>query len=156
MNAKETNDQDSDFPGDNKPTPLYQPIILLSDEMSWEQFVNRYLPPVYLAISKLAGLGDSPKLDQLTAETLNFLWGCRQDLAKEKRPGVFIYKTMLQEVFAYLKKEGKEERIQLLRNIIPVDPACYINILEPSPSPVVQKKSNGFISKKIKRIWKTF
>jgi hypothetical protein len=54
---------------------------------------------------------------------------------KEKRPGIFVYKSLLRQVFSYLKGQGNEDRIRILRHILPVDPACYRSILAPPRKP---------------------
>jgi hypothetical protein len=128
---------------------------LLPSKMDLKQFVGLYCPPFYSAIARLTGISDLTTLENLTGNVLFYLWNNIIELSKQQGSGIFIYKTLLQHVFGYLKKEGNKDRIRILRNILPVNPACYLHILEP-PKKSFKAIIPSYLLHKIRRIWKTF
>jgi DNA-directed RNA polymerase specialized sigma24 family protein len=114
----------------------------------FEQFIDLYYPSIFSAITRLTGLREEKELESLTVDVFMDLWDNSETLFNEVRPPAFIYKILLRHVFTYLKKQGSEEHLLLLRNILPIDPVHYIHIFEP------EKKSFTItLLRKIKRIW---
>jgi DNA-directed RNA polymerase specialized sigma24 family protein len=95
-----------------------------------KDFIDRYYPTVFTAAARLTGSSDQEVLAILTENILVKLWHERKVFGDSSRPGVFLYRIVLQEVFSYLKKSGDEERLRILRDILLIDPALY---LAPSP-----------------------
>jgi len=120
----------------------------LSANIGNQQLVDLYYSRIYSSIARLTALTDAVELRTLTDKTLQKLWTNRRLLVKEKRPGVFIFKALLQEVFRYLKKSGNTDRIQFLRRTLPVDPASYLHIIAPVQSTIYS------CLLKIKKLWK--
>jgi hypothetical protein len=129
MNAKDTADPGSASRPDNLPPTENQIPVVSPDFMDLEEIVTFYCSPVYSAIARLAGLHDPAQLENFTANVFRCVWENAGLLSKEKSPGIFVYKTLLRQVFNYLKEQGNEDRIRILRDILPVDPACYRSIL---------------------------
>jgi len=92
-----------------------------------KDFIDRYYPNVFMAVARLTGLTDKEELARLTEDVLAALWANRQEFASEERPGVFLYRILLQEVITYLRQRGEEERIRILRDILLIDPALYLS-----------------------------
>ncbi|HWK04942.1 MAG TPA: hypothetical protein VNS58_14975 [Puia sp.] len=90
-----------------------------------ESFVDLYSPSVFSVVAKLTGLPDEKEVIGITADVLVDLWGKRQELSREKRTGVFIYRIILRHIFSYFKAQGNEERISLLKNTLLIDPIHY-------------------------------
>jgi len=122
----------------------------LSSSIDKQQLVALYYSRIYSAIARLTKLTDAAEIQTLTVITLHQLWTERRLLLKEKRPGIFIYKVLLQEVFRYLKKQGNTERIRTLCRVVPVDPACYLHIISPFRTTLYSYLL------KIKNLWKMF
>lgn len=80
-----------------------------------------------MAAARLSGLTDKEQLAALTENALACLWANRHQFAAEDRPGVFLYRILLQEVISYLRLRGDEERIRILRDIVLIDPALYLS-----------------------------
>jgi len=97
----------------------------------FESFIDRYSPSVFSALAKLTGVSDEKELETLTINVFVDIWNNSEELLKEIPPTGFIYKMVLQHVFAYLKKEGRQDQILLLTNTLLIDPACYKSIIEP-------------------------
>jgi DNA-directed RNA polymerase specialized sigma24 family protein len=91
-----------------------------------KDFIDRYYPTVFTAAARLTGSSDQEVLAILTENILVKLWQERQLFDKSSRPGVFLYRIVLQEVFSYLKTSGNEERLRILRDILLIDPALYL------------------------------
>jgi DNA-directed RNA polymerase specialized sigma24 family protein len=96
----------------------------------FEQFIDRYCPSIYSAIARLSGLSDKEELEALSVDVLVDLWNNSEDLFKEIPPTAFIYKILLQHVFAWLRQRGNEAQIQMLQNTLLIDPAHYAPLLE--------------------------
>jgi hypothetical protein len=120
----------------------------LSSSTDKQQLVALYYSRIYSAIARLTKLTNAAEIETLTVIILHQLWTDRRLLLKEERPGVFIYKALLQEVFRYLKKQGDTERIQILRRVVLVDPACYLRIISPFRTTLYSYLL------KIKKLWK--
>ncbi len=149
MNGKADN-PDSTALVDNRRAPDNEFPAISFDSLREQDFVHLYYSPIYSSISRLAGLKAAAELETLTGNTLCQLWKDRCLLLKEKRPGTFIYKVLLQQVFRYLKKQGDNERIRLLCDTLPVDPGCYLHILTPA------RGSLYSYLLKIKKLWKIY
>lgn len=80
-----------------------------------------------MAAARLTGLSDKEELAKLTEEVLATLWENRREFASEERPGVFLYRILLQEVITFLRHRGDEQRIRILRDILLIDPAIYLS-----------------------------
>jgi DNA-directed RNA polymerase specialized sigma24 family protein len=106
-------------------TPACIKTTLLKD------FIDRYYPTVFTAAARLTGLTDKEDLAILTENVLAGLWDNRQEFAAEDRPGVFLYRLLLQEVITFLRQRGDEERIRILRDILLIDPALYLTTFPP-------------------------
>ena len=98
---------------------------------SFEQFMDQYSLPIYSTIAILTGTAEPKELEQLTVNTLTHLWKNNELLFSDRRPKAFIYKVVLQHVFAHLKDQGNTSRIELLQNTLLIDPIHYKHILEP-------------------------
>ncbi|HLZ89885.1 MAG TPA: hypothetical protein VKQ52_21675 [Puia sp.] len=82
------------------------------------QFIDFYYPSIYSAITKLTGLTDKKELEAITMEVFDELWKTREQVLNELRPPAFIYKILIRHVFAYLRKQGHEDRIMALQNFL--------------------------------------
>jgi DNA-directed RNA polymerase specialized sigma24 family protein len=91
-----------------------------------KDFIDRYYPNVFMAAARLTGLSDKEELAKLTEDVLASLWENRREFASEERPGVFLYRILLQEVITFLRHRGDEQRIRILRDILLIDPAIYL------------------------------
>jgi DNA-directed RNA polymerase specialized sigma24 family protein len=98
-----------------------------------KDFIDRYYPTVFTATARLTGSSDQEVLALLTENILVKLWQERKIFGDSSRPGVFLYRIVLQEVFSYLKASGDEERLRILRDILLIDPALYLG--EPPEDP---------------------
>src|SRR5579872_1538075 len=98
----------------------------VSKQLFLKDFIDRYYPTVFRAAARLSDLTDKEELAALTENALASLWANRRQFASEDRPGVFLYRILLQEVISYLRLRGNEERIRVLRDIILIDPALYL------------------------------
>jgi DNA-directed RNA polymerase specialized sigma24 family protein len=90
-----------------------------------KDLIDRYYSSVYSAIARLTRLSDRQELESLTEEVMADLWTRKNAFDAESRKGVFLYKTILYHVFAYLKRKGNEERIGFLQKILPINPDHY-------------------------------
>lgn len=99
-----------------------------------KDFIDRYYPNVFKAAERLTGLADKEDLARLTEDVLAVLWKHRREFAAEERPGVFLYRILLQEVISFLRKRGDTERIRILRDILLIDPALYLSDAPPDPA----------------------
>lgn len=91
-----------------------------------KDFIDRYYPTVFSAAARLSGLSDKEQLAVLTENVLAVLWKNRKEFVLEDRPGVFLYRILLQEVVSFLRQRGDEQRIRILRDILLIDPALYL------------------------------
>ena len=91
-----------------------------------KEFIDRYYPNIFMAVGRLTGITDKEVLAKLTEDVLAVLWDNRQEFAAEERPGVFLYRILLQEVITFLRLRGDEEQIRILRDILLIDPALYL------------------------------
>ena len=91
-----------------------------------KDFIDRYYPTVFTASARLTGSSDQEVLVTLTENILVKLWQERQLFGESSRPGVFLYRIVLQEVFSHLEASGDEERLRILRDILLIDPALYL------------------------------
>ena len=154
MNTQDTN-PGSSAQIDNLPpvsTPFATPPAI---DLGLKEFIWHYCDPVYTCIARLTGFSDLDVLEYITEGVILDLWNQRGVLSKEQRPGIYIFKTMLQQVFIYLKQHGNEDRILLLQSILPIDLACYDHILKTQKRSLKPVTSTYFLHK-IKRLWKTF
>ena len=92
-----------------------------------KEFIDRYYPNVFRASARLTGITDKEELAKLTEDVLAVLWENRREFAAEERPGVFLYRILLQEIITFLRRRGEEERIRILRDIVLIDPALYLS-----------------------------
>lgn len=76
-------------------------------------------------MARLTALSNEGGVENITADVLVELWEKKQELLVERRPGVFIYKVILRHIFSYLDREGKEERVRLLEDLLLIDPVHY-------------------------------
>ncbi|MDR3713696.1 MAG: hypothetical protein P4L51_12825 [Puia sp.] len=97
-------------------------------------------PQVFSAIAKLTGLHDEQEIEKLAIKVWADLWIHRNELLNGTRPGVFIYRVVLQHVFLYLEKQGKTDRIGKLRAILFIDPAHYGSF----PAPVERAQRSPY------------
>ena len=84
----------------------------------FSQFIDFYYPSIYSAITKLTGLQDQKELETITMDVFDELWKARSEVLNELRPPAFIYKILIRHVFAYLRKEGADDRILALQGIL--------------------------------------
>lgn len=99
-----------------------------------KEFIDCWYPAVFMAAAKLAGPSDKEALATLTENILASLWDQREEFAVEPRQGVFIYRVLLQEVITFLRQQGDEQRIRVLRDIVLIDPALYLT--DPPPEDI--------------------
>jgi DNA-directed RNA polymerase specialized sigma24 family protein len=91
----------------------------------FERFIDLYFASVYSAVSRLTGLSDQQAVEAITVEVFVNLWKNSDTLFSEVRPPAFIYKIMLPHIFNYLKEHESENRAELLKSILLIDPAHY-------------------------------
>jgi DNA-directed RNA polymerase specialized sigma24 family protein len=91
----------------------------------FERFIDLYFASVYSAVSRLTGLTDQQAVEAITIDVFVNLWKSSDTLFSEVRPPAFIYKIMLPHIFNYLKEHESENRAQLLKGILLIDPAFY-------------------------------
>ena len=120
-----------------------------------KEFIWHYCDPVYTCIGRLTGFSDLDVLEYITGQVILDLWNQRGALSKQQRPGIYIFKILLQQVFIYLKQHGNEARIRLLQSILLIDLACYDHIIKTEKKSVKAVIPSYFLHK-IKRLWKTF
>jgi DNA-directed RNA polymerase specialized sigma24 family protein len=84
----------------------------------FSQFIDFYYPSIYSAITKLTGLADQKELETITMDVFDELWKTREQVLNELRPPAFIYKVLIRHVFTYLRKQGEDDRIMALQNIL--------------------------------------
>lgn len=140
------------IPSDNNPVADQFPGESVNS-LKLEQFIDQYCPPVYSAISRLCSLSHGKDLEELTTQVLGHLWHYRAQFTGQPIPGRVIYRKILQHIFPYLKEQGNEERIQLLKDILPIDPHHY-----GIPEICWKKRIISFLqsrSAKIIKSWKT-
>ena len=154
MDAKDTNPSSS-AQIENLPPGTTQFANLPAIDPELREFIWRYCDPVYICIARLTGLSDLNVLEYITGEVILDLWNQREVLSKEQRPGIYIFKILLQQVFIYLKKQGNEPRIQLLQNILLIDLDCCDHIIKTEKKSLKAVTPPYFLHK-IKRLWKTF
>jgi DNA-directed RNA polymerase specialized sigma24 family protein len=91
----------------------------------FEQFIDLYFASVYSAVSSLTGLTEQQAIEAITVDIFVNLWKNSDTLFSEVRPPAFIYKIMLPHIFTYLQENESENRAQLLKGILLIDPAHY-------------------------------
>lgn len=96
-----------------------------------KEFIDLYYPTVFTAAARLTSSSDQEDLAILTGNVLALLWENRLEFAAESRPGVYLYRLLLHEVFSFLKERGEEERIRILRDILLIDPTLYLLDIPP-------------------------
>ena len=84
----------------------------------FSEFIDFYYPSIYSAITKLTGISDAKELENITMDIFDELWRTRDQVLTELRPPAFIYKILIRHVFAYLRKQGAEDRISALQGIL--------------------------------------
>jgi hypothetical protein len=119
------------------------------------EFIWHYCDPVYTCIARLTGFSNLDVLEYITGQVILDLWNQRGVLSKEQRPGIYIFKILLQQVFIYLKQHGNEDRIRLLQSILLIDLACCRHIIKTEKKSLKAVTPSYFLHK-IKRLWKTF
>jgi hypothetical protein len=120
-----------------------------------KEFIWYHCDPVYTCIARLTGFSDLDDLEYITSKVIFDLWNNRAELSKEVRPGIFIFKILLQQVFIYLKQHGNEARIRLLQSILLIDLDCYDHIIK-TENKSLKAVTPSYFFHKIKRLWKTF
>jgi hypothetical protein len=154
MNTQDTN-PGSSAQIDNLPPVSTQFATPHAIDPEVKEFIGRHCDPVYSCIARLTGFSDLDLLEYITGQVILDLWNQRGVLSKEQRPGIYIFKVLLQQVFIYLKQHGNEARIRLLQSILRIDLACYDHILKTEKKPLKAVTPSYFLHK-IKRLWKTF
>jgi DNA-directed RNA polymerase specialized sigma24 family protein len=102
----------------------------------FERFIDLYFASVYSAVSRLTGLTDPQAVEAITVDIFVNLWKNSDTLFSEVRPPAFIYKIMLPHIFNYLQEHESENRAQVLKGILLIDPAHYEKATPSSaPSP---------------------
>ena len=154
MNTQDTN-PGSSAQLDNLPPVSTQFATPPAIDPELKEFIWRYCNPVYTCIARLTGFSDLDVLEYITGEVILDLRNQRGVLSKEQRPGIYIFKILLQQVFIYLKQHGNEDRVRLLQSILLIDLACYDHILKAEKKSLKAVTPTYFLHK-IKRLWKTF
>jgi len=154
MNAQDTT-PGSSVQFNNLPPVGTQFGIPPDSDPELKEFIWHYCDPVYTCIARLTGFSDLDVLEYITGQVILGLWTQRSVLSKEQRPGIYIFKILLQQVFIYLKKQGNEPRIRLLQSILPIDLDCYDHIIKTGKKSLNAITPSYFLHK-IKRLWKTF
>jgi DNA-directed RNA polymerase specialized sigma24 family protein len=88
-----------------------------------KEFIESYYQQVFGSVVRLARLTDEREADALTREILSALYDKRDLLQAESRKGVYIYKIVLVHVFAHLRARGEEKKLEILQNILLIDPS---------------------------------
>ena len=120
-----------------------------------KELICHYCDPVYTCVTRLTGFSDLDVLEYITGQVILDLWNQRGVLSKEQRPGIYIFKILLRQIFIYLKQHGNEARIRLLQSILLIDSACYDHIIKAEKKSLKAVTPSYFLQK-IKRLWKTF
>ena len=154
MNTQDTN-PGSSAQVDNLPPVSTQFAKPPAIDPELKEFIGHHCDPVYTCIARLTGFSDLDVLDHITGQVILDLWNQRGVLSKEQRPGIYIFKILLQQVFIYLRQHGNEARIQLLQSILLIDLACYSHIIKNEMKSLKAVTPSYFLHK-IKRLWKTF
>jgi DNA-directed RNA polymerase specialized sigma24 family protein len=84
----------------------------------FSQFIDFYYPSIYSAITKLTGVADEKELETITMDVFDELWKTRDQTLNDLRPPAFIYKILIRHVFSFLRKQGEDDRILSLQNIL--------------------------------------
>ena len=84
----------------------------------FSEFIDFYYPSIYSAITKLTGVADEKELETITMDVFDELWKTREQVLNEMRPPAFIYKVLIRHVFSYLRKQGADDRIMALQNLL--------------------------------------
>lgn len=92
-----------------------------------KELTDHYYPCIFAAISRLTCLTDRQALDCLTRSVIAELWEKKAAFDLDPRKGVFIYKTLLHHIFAYLRSKGDEKRLEYLRATLPINPEFYLS-----------------------------
>lgn len=100
----------------------------------FERFIDLYFSSVYSAVARLTGVNDQQALEAITVDVFVDLWKNSDKLFSEVRPPAIVYKILLPHVFAYLKEHQSESRLNLLKNILLIDPDYY----EKDPSAAIK------------------
>lgn len=143
-------DYQENYKKDNKKE--YKERVIPQKINSFDHFGEVYCPTIFLALSRLTGLSDEDELENMTVNVLVDLWREKDEFYHAAHPGTFLYKMVLNQVFCYLEKQGKTDRLSILEDILPIDPGFYLashNITRIS-------LSKPTFLQKIKRIWKAF
>ena len=154
MNTQDTN-PGSSAQIDNLPPVSTQFATPPAIDPELKEFIGHHCDPVYSCIARLTGFSDLDMLEYITGQVILDLWNQRGVLSKEQRPGIYLFKVLLQQVFIYLKQHGNEARIQLLQSILRIDLACYDHIINTEKKSLKAVTPSYFLHK-IKRLWKTF
>jgi hypothetical protein len=154
MNTQDTN-SGSSAQIDNLPPVSTQFATPPTIDSELKEFIWHYCDPVYTCIARVTGFSDLDVLEYITGQVILDLWDQRGVLFKEQKPGIFIFKILLQQVFSHLKQQGNEARIKLLQNILLIDLACYEQIIKNQKRPS-KAVTPSYSLHKIKRLWKIF
>ena len=140
---------------DNLPDAVSPLEASFASDLELKEFLQRHCDPIYNCIARLTGICNTDLLESLTSQVLFDLWHLRNPLSEDQIPGTFIFKILLQHIFAHLKNEGSTNRIELLRNILLIDPAAYRYIIDPGKRTSKQSILYNLLYQ-IKHIWKIF
>jgi len=97
MNAQDTNPRSS-AQSDNRPpvSSLFPTPPTFDQEL--KEFIWQYCDLVYTCIARLTGFSDLDVLEYLTGQVILDLWNQWEVLSKDQRPGIYIFKILLQQV----------------------------------------------------------
>lgn len=85
----------------------------------FECFINDYCDQTFSAVALLAGINDVNIISNITIDIFAELWSQRARPFSPNHIGVLLYKTMLRHTLIFLRHQGNEDRIELLRNVLP-------------------------------------
>lgn len=115
----------------DNPPPSPQKVSILYALMAARRieglatFGELYEHTIYKAVSKLTGIDDEKILEPTVIAILVSIWRYSRLLAQNPRPSILVYKLILFRVFKLLDRMGKEDRIQYLKKISPMNASAF-------------------------------
>ncbi|MGN7820541.1 hypothetical protein ACTJJB_10425 [Chitinophaga sp. 22536] len=100
--------------------PIEKNIVIIPGNLrAFEDFVDIYQERVFVAIARLSELRATCQIEKITVDVFVELRQQKARSFQERSIGILIYKTSLRHTLLYLRQHGFDERIQLLKDILP-------------------------------------
>jgi DNA-directed RNA polymerase specialized sigma24 family protein len=99
--------------------------VAAGDIKAFENFVHEYSNNIFRAVCRLTGSTDGAVIETITVNIFVDMWHNKVQFFPEKRPSLFIYKTLLQHVMQYLHQQGNHQQLCLLQSILIAKPPFY-------------------------------